>query len=143
MGALSHIIAGTVTNNTGGTWTTTLANLTFGNAGANIQSHDLDANNVTISGNRRMFSNWTINGDLLIDNTYSLNNYDNVGLNFENIICRGNWTNNGTFVNLNAGVRGGTVTFDASTDVNIYNEGINAPASYFYDVVLEIVQVQM
>jgi hypothetical protein len=130
LGAVDHTLTGTITNTAGGTLLGANANLTLDGGNQNINSPAFEINNITTAGTgqKAMFSDWTINGDLLIgsgtqletdpDNNNTPPHYD--------IYIKGNWTNNGTFED-----RAAMVTFDGSTSpVSIQSNGSN-----FYDVV--------
>lgn len=94
MGTLSHNIAGTVTN-TGGTWTTSNARLTFDGAGQTITSPTtLTAKSIVLAGTgtKTMGQDWSIDS-LTIG---SVNTLTSTASNYD-ITLTGSWINNGTF----------------------------------------------
>ncbi|MFO7656388.1 MAG: hypothetical protein R6W78_04920 [Bacteroidales bacterium] len=123
LGPLTHRIAGQVTNNTGGILISNLADITFDGGNQGINSPAFSINNVVISGTgtKRLFSDWSINGDLTINAGTALNTSDNIIPTHYNIQIGGNWTNHGAYVNNTS-----TVTFNGSTSpVNITSGGSN------------------
>ncbi|MBN2610469.1 MAG: hypothetical protein JXB00_02840, partial [Bacteroidales bacterium] len=123
LGILSHKVGGQLTNNTGGTLISGLADITFDGGNQNINSPSFSINNIIISGTgtKRMFSDWSINGDLTINAGAALNTSDNIIPTYYNIQIQGNWTNQGTYVNNTS-----TVTFNGtSSSVNITSGGSN------------------
>ena len=129
LGALSHTIAGTITNTAGGTLTSNLATINLDGGNQNVNTPAFSVDNITISGTgtKRLFSNWTVGGDLTINSGTILNTSDNVGPTYYNISLGGNWNNSGTFTDNTS-----TVTFDgSSTPITIASN-----ESEFYDVVL-------
>ncbi len=129
LGALTHYLQGSLANTAGGSLLSSAANLFLNGGGQNINTPAFQINDITCqgTGTKYMFSNWTINGNLLIQAGTTLNTSDNPFTTYYNIFIRGNWTNQGTFT-----VNTSTVTFDgASGPVNIASGGSN-----FYDVVM-------
>ncbi len=127
LGALSHVIADDLTNTTGGTLTSNLADLTFDGGGQLINTPAFSAANVTISGTgtKYMFSDWTITGDISINAGSGLNTSDLAIPTYYDLYIGGNWTNNGTFTDNTS-----TVTFNGSSSpINIASGGSN-----FYNV---------
>ncbi|MGD2034357.1 MAG: hypothetical protein PVF73_04830, partial [Bacteroidales bacterium] len=106
LGSLSHTISGQVTNTAGGTLTSAAADIGFDGGNQNINTPAFEVSNVTISGTgtKRMFSDWTINGNLLINSGTYLNTSDNAVPTYYDIYIKGNWTNQGTFVDNTASV---------------------------------------
>ncbi len=127
IGSLAYTISGQVTDSTGGTLISSNADITFDGGNQDIITPPFEANNITISnyGTKRLFSDWTIGGDLIINVGTYLNTSDNVIPTYYNINIGGDWTNYGTFVDNTS-----LVTFNGSASpVNITSGG-----SDFYDV---------
>jgi hypothetical protein len=127
MGALSHHIYGSVTNTSGGILTSNLADITFDGGNQNINTPAFATHHVVMTGGgtKRMFSDWTIGGDLTINAGTILNTSDAVIPTYYNINIAGNWINNGTFT-----ANTSKVTFNGS----IPSVNIQAGTSNFYDV---------
>ncbi|MFT3740032.1 MAG: hypothetical protein QM786_14865 [Breznakibacter sp.] len=127
LGSLSHKIYGSMTNTSGGSLMSTSADIIFDGASQNINTPAFAVNNVTLSGSgtKRMFSDWTVNGNLLINSGATLNTSDNLVPTYHNIGIRGNWTNNGTFT-----VNTSTVNFNG----NLSQIDIASGGSNFYNV---------
>ena len=121
MGELSHQITGNIMNITGGTLLSAQADITFNGGTQSIHTPDFEANNVNVwgTGTKRMFSNWTVNGDMHITST--LNNQNNIDNSFHDIEARSNWFNSGTFSHNN----NGWVNFIASSEAEIDNGSAN------------------
>lgn len=129
LGALSHTIAGTITNTAGGTLTSNLATITLDGGNQNVNTPAFSVDNIIISGTgtKRLFSNWAVGGNLTINSGTILNTSDNQVPTYFDINIGGNWNNSGTFTDNTS-----TVTFDGgSSPVSIVSGG-----SDFYDVVL-------
>ncbi len=127
LGALSHTIADDIVNTTGGTLTSNLADVTLDGDGQLINTPAFAAANISMtgSGTKRMYSDWTISGDLTIDPGVTLNTSDNVIPTYYDLYVGGNWTNDGTFTDNTS-----TVTFYGSASpINIQSGGSN-----FYNV---------
>ncbi len=123
LGSLDYTIYDEIDNTSGGILNSASANITLDGGGQTVNSPDFEVNDITISGNytKYLASNWTVNGDLLIESGTALNttstDYD--------INIAGNWTNRGTFTDYES-----KVTFDgSSTPIAIETGGDN-----FYDV---------
>ncbi|MGF1587453.1 MAG: hypothetical protein ACFCUM_19205 [Bacteroidales bacterium] len=112
MGALSHSIAGTITNTAGGTLTSSLSTITLDGGNQNVNTPDFEVNEISISGTgtKRLFSNWIVSNNLTINSGTILNTSDNQIPTHFNINIGGNWTNNGTFTTNTS-----TVTFNGAT----------------------------
>ncbi|MBK8805091.1 MAG: hypothetical protein IPO21_00005, partial [Bacteroidales bacterium] len=117
MASLSHTIAGNIANASGGVLNSSTANFVFDGGNQDINTPNFSANNVTIlgTGTKRLFSNWTLNGSLLISAS-TLNNSDGLG-NYYSISLAGNWTNSSSFSHNDQSF----VAFNATTDVQIDN----------------------
>jgi len=125
LGALSYAISGSITNTAGGTLTSISANIEFDGGSQNINTPAFSIYDVTCSGtgSKYLYSDWTINGNLLINAGTTLNTRSN-STDYDIYIKR-NWTNHGTFIDNSS-----TVTFDGSlSTTNITSGGSN-----FYDV---------
>jgi len=127
LGTLNYTIAGTITN-TASTLTSNLANITLDGWNQNVNTPDFSAANVTVSGGggtKRMFSDWTISGNLTIEAGTYLNTSDNVIPTYYDLYIGGNWTCDGFFVDNTS-----TVTFNGSSSpINIASGGSN-----FYNI---------
>ncbi|MDN4166242.1 T9SS type A sorting domain-containing protein [Cytophagales bacterium LB-30] len=130
MGALTHTIAGTVTNNS--TWTTAAANIEFDGGNQTITTPSFVANNVTISGTgtKTMTSTWSVNDLTITSSTL------NTGAGPYNITLTGSWTNsgggftaNGNTVNFN-GVGGTETITTGGSSFNFVNFAPSVATSY-------------
>lgn len=129
MGSLTHYLQGSLINTAGGTLLSSNANLILNGGGQNINTPAFQINDITCqgTGTKYMFSNWIINGNLLIQTGTTLNTSDNPYTTYYNIFIKGNWTNQGGYT-----ANTSTVTFDgAAGPVDITSGGSN-----FYDVVM-------
>ncbi len=128
LGSLSYNLYDELYNTAGGTLNSSSANITFDGTYQDIMTPAFKVNNLTCSGQyrKRMFSDWTINGDLIIESGVQLNTSDGASVpNYYDIFIKGDWTNNGTFIDYTS-----KVTFNgALSPVNITSGGYN-----FYDV---------
>ncbi len=122
LGSLDYTIYDEISN-TAGTLTSANANITLDGAAQTVNSPNFAVNNITCSGSsvKYLGSDWTVNGDLLIESGVSLNttatDYD--------INIAGNWTNQGTFVDYES-----KVTFNGSSSPILIETG----GDNFYDV---------
>jgi hypothetical protein len=125
LGSLSHAVSGTITNNTGGILTSANANIELDGANQSVNTPAFAINNLISngSGTKYLFSDWTINGDLLINAGTTLNTRSN-STDYD-IYIKGNWTNNGTFTDNSA-----KVTFNGSRVITTITSG----GSNFYNV---------
>jgi hypothetical protein len=123
-----YTMAGSLTNTSGGVLSSDSANITFDGGTQNINTPAFAVNNVTISnsGTKRMFSDWTVNGNLSINNLATLNTSDAVIPTYYNLFVKGNWTNTNSTFTCNTC----KVTFNGkTTPISITTNGSN-----FYDV---------
>ena len=127
MGNFDYTIAGSIVNTTGGVLNSSGAGITLDGGNQSVNTPAFAVNNITIAGTgtKRMFSDWTINGNLVINAGATLNTSDAVIPTYYNISIKGNWTNNGTFT-----VNTSKVTFNGTSSPVT----IAAGASAFYDV---------
>ncbi len=112
-------------NISGGTLVSENANLYLDGTYQNIETPDFAIKNITCSGGgtKYLYSDWTINNDLLIESGVALNTRSN-SIDYD-IYIGGDWTNEGTFVD-----NTGKVTFNGYlSPVRITSGGSN-----FYDV---------
>lgn len=126
---LFHNIGGNIVNTTGGIMLAGSSNITLDGGNQNVQSPAFTVGNITISGTgtKRLFGDWTINGNLLINSGTTLNTSDNgAPAAISNVFVGGHWINNGTFAGNTS-----TVTFNS---VNTSTD-ILAGTGNFYDVV--------
>lgn len=135
LGALTHKIYGSITNTVGGTLVSNHADLILDGAGQNINTPPFEVNNITMTGSgiKRMYSNWTVNGNLHIGNGVTLNTQDVSSVSHD-LLVRGHWINEGIFT-----ANSSTVTFSgALSPINITSGGSNfynvnfAPSSVLY-----------
>ncbi len=112
-------------NISGGVLLSGNANMFLDGTYQNIESPNFAIKNITCSGGgtKYLYSDWTINNDLLIESGVALNTQSN-SIDY-NIFIGGDWTNNGTFID-----NTGKVTFNGHlSPVRITSGGSN-----FYDV---------
>lgn len=106
LGALTHVINGSVTNS--GTWTTSSTSFTFSGGFQTITSPVFNARNIILAGSntKTMGCDWSIR-DLTINLGVTLTT---TAINHYNLTLTGSWTNNGVFAN-----NGNTVAFESSS----------------------------
>nr|WP_319401628.1 hypothetical protein [uncultured Carboxylicivirga sp.] len=123
LGANDFTIYDEIDNTSGGILVSANANITLDGGSQTVNSPAFEINNIICSGNytKYLASDWTINGDLLIESGVSL---QTTSSNY-NINIAGNWTNNGQFID-----NAGKVTFDGSTGL----VSIKTNEDNFYDV---------
>ncbi|PZX17272.1 hypothetical protein LX69_01587 [Breznakibacter xylanolyticus] len=127
LGSLTHTIYGSLINTLGGNLLSSDANIVLDGGSQNINTPSFAVNNITMngSGTKRMFSDWTINGNLLVNPGVTFNTSDNVVPTYYNILVKGNWINNGTFA-----ANTSTVNFEGTAStIDITSGGSN-----FYNV---------
>ncbi len=130
LGLLTHNLYDELYNTAGGTLLSSNADITLDGTYQNIETPTFTINNITCSGSgrKRMFSDWTINGDLTIDSGCELNTSDGATVpTYYDISIKGDWTNNGTF-NDNTS----KVTFNGGSSA--VSVKITSGGSNFYDV---------
>ncbi|MBS2098129.1 hypothetical protein [Carboxylicivirga linearis] len=111
LGALEHYIYDEVTNILGGTLISANADIILDGGTQVINTPNFEVNNITCGAvgtpTKYLVSDWTINGDLVIDADARLNTrYSSIDYD---IYIKGNWTNNGTFID-----NASRVTFNGS-----------------------------
>lgn len=118
LGAYTYSIAGNVVNTSGGVCNSSSAHVVFDGGNQTIQTPDIIAASITLQGigTKRMFSNWTVLGNLTITGV-TLNNYNTTALTYHQITVGGNWQNTGTFTHND----NSKVVFTANSNVSIAN----------------------
>ena len=125
MDSLSHTIGDDILNTLGGTLISASADFTFDGAGQqDINTPAFAADSITIAGSstKVMYSDWTINDDLVILTGATLNTR---AAGNHAIAIKGDWNNSGTFT-----VNTSKVTFNGSSGPRSITSG----GSNFYDV---------
>ncbi len=129
LGSLTHYLYDELYNTDGGVLVSKDASLILDGGYQYLYTPDFEIDNLSCggTGQKRMQSDWTINGSLVIDSASYLNTYngDSDDPNYFDIYIKRNWTNNGTFNDNNQ-----KVVFNS--DISIVD--IASGGSNFYDV---------
>lgn len=124
---LFYNVGGSILNTSGGVLNSGGANLILDGGNQNVQSPNFSIGNITIAGTgtKRLFGDWIVNGNVLIESGATLNTSDNgTPALISNMSVGGHWVNNGTYSGNTS-----TVTFNSvysATDIlagngNMYN----------------------